>query len=137
MSRIDWCFWHDPLCRLQGSSRARTNTFQWSFCRATSRYGVWRPNPRDLTIVNGSDGVNNWSKSNEAIKGAVFDSTLNWNITDMVSRLFTTDYLKSWAHFASTKYKPGSNDPPASWLSLETIHNLVHVCAKLLKVKEV
>ena len=50
-------------------------------------------------------------------------------IREVVSRLINDKYFNSYSKFASTRYKGGkSSDPqPRDWLSLENLHNAIHV----------
>lgn len=49
-------------------------------------------------------------------------------LADAVNRLFTPEYTNHWEHFASTKwYNEGSWETETGFLSLEYVHNNVHV----------
>lgn len=87
---------------------------QWSNAIATSRHGIDRA---DVT-ASWVGGVNNWTKSNEAIQGGNGVTS----IPDQIYRLFATDF-SSWESFSSTKSQP------IDFLSLEGIHNNIHVSA--------
>ena len=92
----------------------------WDQCVATSRYG----------IVNGGDkswvwGVENFTDSNNALQNPAWYAQNSGTIGELVYRLFTPNYFKSWEFFASTKYY--SEHPDTDYLSLEYIHNNIHV----------
>jgi tyrosinase len=86
----------------------------------TSRHG----------IVSGDDtswvgGVENFAATNSALQNPQWSDGATGNIGELVYRLFTKDYFKSWETFASTKYY--KDHPDTDYLSLEYIHNNIHV----------
>jgi hypothetical protein len=95
--------------------------YQWNSAIATSRHGIDRSAP----AAAWADGVNNWARANEAIQGG---SGIN-AIEDQVYRLFATD-ISSWESFASAKSQPPTSAP--DFMSLEAVHNQVHVCLTTL-----
>jgi tyrosinase len=76
-------------------------------------------------------GVENYADSNAALQNPQWYSTQGDPTThtgaigELVYRMFTKDYFKSWETFASTKYY--SEHPDTDYLSLEYIHNNIHV----------
>ena len=91
----------------------------WNECVATSRYG----------IVNGGDkewvwGVEKFGDSNTALQNPAWYAGNGGTIGELVYRMFTPNYFKSWEFFASTKYY--SEHPDTDYLSLEYIHNNIH-----------
>ena len=118
---------------------------QWSKCVGTSRYGI---------ILGFGDewvtGINDWAKCNTAISdpewyGSFPHAYPPGTFADAVSRLFSEGYFTSYEPFASTKHNPASGTinhpghieplpppPPPHFLSLEYIHNVVHVSIFLL-----
>lgn len=128
---------------------------QWDRATGTSRYGVFRdPDPskaqstdgtpekeEDKYTYRGLEGVNNAWQAN-----AVFASmreTNKWydpghekktfegpgTFSDAVQRMFSPGYYGYWEQFSSTKWygELSTRDPPTSYLSLEYIHNNIHV----------
>lgn len=92
---------------------------------ATSRYGIVDINTQWV------DGVENWTDSNAALQNPQWYSIQGdpvkhtGTIGELVYRLFTKGYFKSWETFASTKlYK---DHPDTDYLSVEYIHNNIHV----------
>ncbi|KAL2823729.1 common central domain of tyrosinase-domain-containing protein [Aspergillus cavernicola] len=88
----------------------------WSKAIATSRWGIRARDP----AATWADGINNWEKASEAIQGGIGVNS----IEDQVYRLFSTN-LSSWESFASTLSQ--TPPTPADFLSLEGIHNAMHV----------
>ena len=77
-------------------------------------------------------GVNNWEYANERIKNPQwYDGQLepykSSSFADAVSRLFTPGYFNSWETFASTIHNNPTNTKNTDFMSLEYIHNIVHV----------
>jgi tyrosinase len=76
-------------------------------------------------------GVENYADSNAALQNPQWYSTQGDPTThtgaigELVYRMFTKDYFKSWETFASTKYY--TEHPDTDYLSLEYIHNNIHV----------
>ena len=89
---------------------------------ATSRYGILKDDSGNITGIN---GVNNWSASDAAMKCPPWYASGSGSLTDAVSRMLSPGYFKDWESFASTKH----NDPhcATNYLSLEYIHNVIHV----------
>ena len=89
---------------------------------ATSRYGIELDGCQDLPPP-WIHGINNWQRANLGLRD------VGWNagsLADAVSRLLEPGYFDSWEHFASTKWNgPKKN---TNYLSIEYIHNLIHVC---------
>ena len=89
---------------------------------ATSRYGIRKDESNHIT---GTDGVNNWSSCNAAMKDPPWYAQNGGSLTDAVSRMLSPGYFDDWGSFASTVH----NDPHSAsdYLSLEYIHNVIHV----------
>jgi tyrosinase len=81
-------------------------------------------------------GVENYADSNAALQNPQWYSTQGDPTThtgaigELVYRMFTKDYFKSWETFASTKYY--TEHPDTDYLSLEYIHNNIHVSCIVL-----
>jgi tyrosinase len=96
------------------------NLLQWDQCVATSRHG----------IVTGNDtswvyGVENFTGTNSALQDPRWSDGATGSIGELVYRLFTPNYFQSWETFASTKFH--REHPGTDYLSLEYIHNNIHV----------
>lgn len=102
------------------------DSFKWSNCVATSRYGILVDPHHGLgpepAWVN---GVNNWDYCNQALADPQWYGQDGGSLADAVSRMFSYGDL-SWETFASTKWNNPSTN--AEYLSLEYIHNVLHVC---------
>ena len=77
-------------------------------------------------------GVNNWEYANEGIKNPQWydgqpEPYKSSSFADAVSRLFTPGYFNSWDTFASTIHNDPTNTKNTDFMSLEYIHNIVHV----------
>lgn len=77
-------------------------------------------------------GINNFGRANLSIQGHDWyapngeDPTTD-SISDLVARLMSEDYLKSWRYFSSTLHTSEGGAPaPTDYLSLEYIHNNIH-----------
>ena len=111
-------------------SKQLTNSSQWDRCISTSRWGVFT---KDI------------DKKEEWVHGIVKDERVDralhnhgWydekviflfhgTIKEVVYRLFTVEWT-SWEMFATTRYDKTSGKPPGEeFLSLEYVHNNVHV----------
>lgn len=123
---------------------------QWSETKATSRYGIFIDSSAKGFI--GLDGVNNvgvannqlvdmkWSPITDNQKAQVEkkneDFYLKWSpgtLSDAVNRMLSPNYNSTWGQFASTKWThEGHGNSMSGFLSLEYIHNNVHVGALLL-----
>ncbi|KAK1687691.1 hypothetical protein BDP55DRAFT_714015 [Colletotrichum godetiae] len=109
----------------------------FSACSGTSRYGITNndtPTPQEALGVENNGSVANaldipqWVKM-ELKTGKNLDPNMKGSLQDQVHRLLTQGYFSNYATFATTEY--GDNDlkpPPATgWLSIEFLHNCVHV----------
>lgn len=90
---------------------------------ATSRHGSLS---RDWI-----NGINNFDVANKSIQAHRWGQIgPSYAISDLVSRLLTDNYLKTWRYFSSTAHGPDGVKPagvsPTQWLSLEQIHNNIH-----------
>jgi tyrosinase len=92
----------------------------WDKCIGTSRYGIVGTDPAVW-----AKGVNNWKSSNAAMQNPQWYEGNPGSISEAVYRLFTEDYFKSWQTFASTRHH--NLVRPSDYLSLEYIHNNIHV----------
>lgn len=104
---------------------------KWDKCQATTKYGLLKNNPhiqdagQDVTKSNLALNEHPWYRPNKA--GFPPLQTLTYEVHRLLSFKFS-----SWGAFASTKWCNEENKPPASQqtrdiLSLEYIHNNVHV----------
>jgi hypothetical protein len=75
-----------------------------------------------------TNGIENWNEANIALQNPVWYKEKGnlGSLSEAVYRLFTDDYAKSWETFSSTSYA-NQGLPGSEWLSLEYIHNNVHV----------
>ncbi|KAL2883749.1 hypothetical protein SGCOL_000897 [Colletotrichum sp. CLE4] len=109
----------------------------FSACSGTSRYGITNndtPTPQEALGVENNGSVANaldipqWVKM-ELETGKNLDPNMKGSLQDQVHRLLTQGYFSNYATFATTEY--GDNDlkpPPATgWMSIEFLHNCVHV----------
>lgn len=104
-----------------------------------------------LQRFKGLDGVNNPWEANKQLSAMTWypltdkqradkehhtDPCFKWNpgtLADSINRMFSRDYNKNWGEFASTKWiKEGHGDDTTGFLSLEYIHNNVHVSRRHL-----
>ncbi|KAF5586524.1 tyrosinase precursor [Fusarium pseudoanthophilum] len=124
----------------------------WSKTSSTSRYGIFRRKDisgeeRDPTnYFTGLHGVRNCWQANVNLSKAHEDgpdgkprwSTMEqhskdytWNpgsLSDAVNRMFSEGYNSNWGQFASTKWiAEGKGCPKTGYISLEYIHNNVHI----------
>ncbi|RWA09877.1 hypothetical protein EKO27_g5246 [Xylaria grammica] len=113
----------------------------WSQCSGVSRYGITQTGDNAYA---GLEGVNNFEAANESIN-KYSDPSLNpypegdpnhdkWvapgSLADAVNRMFSKDYNRTWATFASTKWWNDSERKISTgYMSLEYIHNNVHILA--------
>lgn len=95
---------------------------QWSKCIATSRYGI--DVSKDPAVW--THGIQNWQEINIALEAPKWYKGALGSLSEAVYRLFTDNYARSWQTFASTSHA-GQAMPGSEWLSLEYIHNNVHV----------
>ena len=114
---------------------------QFQPTRATSKWGVLTPEADPEEPWN--DGIQNWAAANEALALRSDKDWQDWKaggtIAEAVCRMFSPGYHSSWESFASTSYKteggprPEPNNP--GYLSLEFIHNKIHVSFSWLKTR--
>ena len=76
--------------------------------------------------------MNNYTYANVAIQTAQFYESHNSNVppgylSDKVYRMLNSKYLKSWKDFSTTKYAKEVKKDWEGYLSLEYIHNNMHV----------
>ena len=93
----------------------------------TSRYGILvDPQKGKGPEPDWVHGVNNWESCNQALADPQWYAKDGGSLADAVNRMLCPTYLESWEPFASTKW----NNPKSStnYLSIEYIHNIVHVC---------
>ena len=88
---------------------------------ATSRYGILADQPESAW----KDGVNNWEMCDSALADPQWYGQGSGLLADAVSRMLSPGYFRHWEPFASTRH----NDPKwaTHYMSLEFIHNIVHV----------
>lgn len=96
-------------------------------CEGTSRHAIsWYTEKKDWI-----EGVTNVEQANTALEHPEWSSkapeTLKHDtIKDVVQRLLNPDYNVSFEQFISTKYV-GQKDDPKEYMSLEALHNNIHV----------
>ena len=119
---------YEPLVSNNRSFEVFVNRSKWDQCVGTSRYGLFQSQPSS----SWADGVVNNSKVDSALQNhnwyAKYDLAGSCQpIQDVVYRLFS-DNWKSWKQFSTTQYN--KSEPPVGqdFLSLEFIHNNIHVC---------
>ncbi|KAK7409406.1 hypothetical protein QQX98_008415 [Neonectria punicea] len=103
----------------------------WSLTNSTGRWGI-QIQPRKR--YSGLDGVNNFAAANEFFAAGQLgeDKTPSWlkknpgNLSDKVNRIMTKGFSRTWGIFASTKWAE-DRLIPCGYMSLESIHNTVHV----------
>lgn len=94
---------------------------QFNRCIGTSRYG----DPDQATWV---DGVQNNSSITTALKNPDWgENRPKKSIAENVFRILTSDYFQSYGPFSTTRYYRELQPRPTEWLSLEQIHNNIHV----------
>jgi len=100
---------------------------KWAQCSGTSRWGIKSTNEKDWT-----DGVNNFESIADAINAHGWygvdpkNDILKHSVSDLVYRLLSN--VRTWANFSSTfNNQPSDQVPWEEWLSLEYIHNNLHV----------
>lgn len=109
---------------------------QWVQCVATSKFGILSQTPPEEWV----NGVQNIKAANEALQnpqwylppGAEGPGNTG-SIGETVYRMFSENYFNSWEAFASTLYireNPGKN-----FLSVEYIHNNIHVSFQFLMLQ--
>ena len=105
-----------------------THSIQWNRCIATSRYGILAdppiPQGREPNWIN---GVNNWEEANAALSGPGWYGESGGSLADAVKRMLSPGYFKSWETFASTRWNNPKDIGNTEFLSLEYIHNVIHV----------
>jgi hypothetical protein len=74
-------------------------------------------------------GINNWQLANKAMKDPIRPETSDTSsLTEMVGRILAPNVFSCWEAFASTIYvKEGRQMLGAEYLSLEYVHNIMHV----------
>ena len=92
-----------------------------------SRYGIVEGDPKSKWV----NGRNNWQYANQAIADPQwYDSNKSHpssSLADGLSRLFTPRYFSSWEKFASTAHNDVGDTLNTEYMSLEYIHNVIHV----------
>jgi hypothetical protein len=80
-------------------------------------------------------GVNNYTYANDAIQTAQFygRKVPHGFLSDKVYRMLNSEYLKSWKDFATTKYSSEAKKDWEGYLSLEFVHNNMHVSSTSTK----
>lgn len=101
---------------------------QWDLCVGTSRHAISYYDEKR----NWVQGCTDADKVREALEGPLSHSTGSSDrltLKDAVFRLLTDEYSTKYEHFASTKHKPEllEGNEAKGYLSLESIHNSVHV----------
>ncbi|KAM0425576.1 hypothetical protein ACHAPT_009107 [Fusarium lateritium] len=112
------------------SRPANNQVLPWGLANSTGRWAIQiKPEKR----YTGLDGVNNFMAANRFFGAeTVGKNAPNWlkynpgNLSDKVNRMMTKGFTATWGIFASTKWDRESRNP-SSYLSLEAIHNTVHV----------
>lgn len=101
----------------------------WNIAIGTSRHGELDNRNQSQWI----QGINNFGRTNLSIQGHAWyineGNEPNYAISDLVSRLMSDNYLKSWRSFSSTLHSQedqGTQPAPTDYLSLEYIHNNIH-----------
>lgn len=102
---------------------------QWSKCSGTSRWGIKDPKDEDIW----SPGVNNFQQIKAAIESQAWytpedqgdqKEILSKSLGDLVYRLLCTDV--DWPDFSTTA-SLAPHSKWEKWVSLEYIHNNLHV----------
>ena len=120
-----------PMLKLSTRSR-RIDISQWSRCSGVSRWGIYSDDQGKSW--RGLEGVNNIQKVNDVMADFPFypmnkSIPVPSSLSEAVNRMFTPEYNGTWGTFASTKwYREKEADIQTGYLSLEYIHNNVHVC---------
>jgi tyrosinase len=71
-------------------------------------------------------GISNSGEVTKALENPDWqDPSVTGTIRDNVHRILTESYFKSWEPFTTTKYYDSQGG--TEWLSLEQIHNMIHV----------
>jgi hypothetical protein len=70
-------------------------------------------------------GVENWQDANSSLQNPAWYAGDTGSIGELVYRLFAPSYFQSWEAFASTKML--NANPGSDYLSVEYIHNNIHV----------
>lgn len=99
----------------------RADKLQWRELVGTSRCGIFSQTPDPSWV----DGANNWQAANLSL------ATADWSpspdagpLGEAVYKLLTPGYSSSWETFETTLY---TNPDPANFMSVEYIHNYIHV----------
>ncbi|KAI9665826.1 MAG: hypothetical protein M1821_003760 [Bathelium mastoideum] len=110
----------------------------WSECAGTSRWGIFRkPVPDDQVC-----GVNNWGKTNKAIKAHHFyhepkdgirhhpkeskTKIETHAVSELVYRLLGPGNVPTWKAFSTTLYQKTDPDTWTDYANIEYIHNNLH-----------
>ncbi|KAK1514600.1 uncharacterized protein CCOS01_13881 [Colletotrichum costaricense] len=103
-------------------------------CSGTSRYGITN---KHTPTTQEALGIENNASVAEALQTPDWNSmeehkldpNMTGSLQDQVHRLLTAGYFPDYATFATTEYgSPKLSPPPATgWLSLEFLHNCIHV----------
>lgn len=102
------------------------NIVQWDLCIGTSRHAISYYDEKRLWVEGHSDA----EKVRKALQGPLTprgETNEKLTLKDAVFRLLTHTYSTKYEHFASTKHKPKILEAATGYLSLESIHNSVHV----------
>lgn len=88
-------------------------------------------------VYGGLEGVNNFSLANGVLKNYKMPAAPDdpqdpdWHVPaplqDAVDRMLSKGYHKTWGTFASTKWRGDNAEGVTQYLSLEQIHNKLHV----------
>ena len=96
---------------------------QWNLCAGTSRYGILHDQPPSVW----SDGINNWQATNASLQNPYWYKGDGGSLSDAVSRMLSPRYFESWEPFSSTRWHTSKKVKNTHFLSLEYIHNVLHV----------
>ncbi|KAK1639251.1 hypothetical protein BDP81DRAFT_345584 [Colletotrichum phormii] len=110
----------------------------FSGCSGTSRYGIktnGNPAPDEALGIESNGLVANaleipdWIKVEKLSQAVNLDPKMIGSLQDQVYRLLTKETFPNYATFATTEYGNDDLKPPTAtgWLSLEFIHNAIHI----------
>ncbi|EFY90419.1 tyrosinase domain protein [Metarhizium acridum CQMa 102] len=113
-------------CKIASESMENGGSLPWDKCASTTKYGLLDGFHADVWV----DGGQNWLRSNLALnEHPWYQDMKEWDsvptLQDMTFRLLTCD-LNSWGSFSSTRFYDKESQPK-DWLSLEAVHNNIHV----------
>lgn len=104
-----------------------SNTIKWDKCISTTKYGLLEGYHVDIW----ADGGQNWLRSNLALNEHAWDprsAKPQQTVQFMTWKLLQQNGgPTSWTAFSSTRYCRSHAEKPEYWLSLEMIHNNIHV----------